>query len=191
MANISYIRVSSIDQNLARQRSLLEDKHIEKEFADKLSGKNTARPGLNEMLPYVRHGDTLYIESISRLARNTVDFLNIFAKLKGKGVRLVSLKEGIDTETPQGKFMLTVFAAFSELEREYIKERQLEGIELAKREHRPLGRPKTAISKTFKQHYDSWKAGNITAVECMRLEGLKRSTFYNLVREYEMKLEHE
>lgn len=134
MANISYIRVSSIDQNLARQRSLLEDKRIEKEFADKLSGKNTARPGLNEMLAYVRQGDTLYIESISRLARNTVDFLNIFAKLKGKGVRLVSLKEGIDTETPQGKFMLTVFAAFSELEREYIRERQREGIELAKRE---------------------------------------------------------
>lgn len=185
MANISYIRVSAADQNPGRQQELMADKNISKEFLDKLSGKDTARPGLQAMLEYVREEDTLYIESISRLARNTADFLRIFEMLRSKGVRLVSLKEGIDTETAQGKFMLTVFAAFSELEREYIRERQREGIDLAKKEGRYLGRPRIERSKTFAANYKKWKAGEITAVQCMRLEGLKRSTFYKLVKEYE------
>lgn len=189
MANISYIRVSSVDQNLQRQRELLKDKDILKEFSDKMSGKDTARPGLKEMLDFIREGDTLYIESISRLSRNTADFLRIFEQLRGKGVRLVSLKEGIDTDTAQGKFMLTVFAAFSELEREYIRERQREGIDLAKKEGKHLGRPRLQRSKTFANNYRKWKAGEITAVQCMRLEGLKRCTFYKLVKEFEGELE--
>ena len=188
MANISYIRVSSVDQNLERQRELLKDKYILKEFSDKMSGKDTARPGLKEMLDFIREGDTLYIESISRLSRNTADFLRIFEMLRAKGVRLVSLKEGIDTETAQGKFMLTVFAAFSELEREYIRERQREGIDLAKKEGRPLGRPTIKRSKTFESNWRKWKAGEITAVQCMRLEGLKRCTFYKLSKELEEEL---
>lgn len=188
MANISYIRVSSVDQNLERQRELLKDKDILKEFSDKMSGKDTARPGLKEMLDFIREGDTLYIESISRLSRNTADFLRIFEMLRAKGVRLVSLKEGIDTETAQGKFMLTVFAAFSELEREYIRERQREGIDLAKKEGRPLGRPTIKRSKTFESNWRKWKAGEITAVQCMRLEGLKRCTFYKLSKELEEEL---
>lgn len=188
MANISYIRVSSASQNLGRQRMLMNGQSIDKEFADKVSGKNTARPGLQAMLLYIRENDTLYVESISRLARNTKDFLHIFEQLKLKGVRLVSLKEGIDTNTVQGKFILTVFAALSELERDYIRERQKEGIEVAKAEHRHLGRPKTILSKTFKKNYADWKAGNITAVQCMRLENLKKSTFYKVVKEYEEKL---
>lgn len=188
MANISYIRVSSTSQNLSRQRMLMNGQSIDKEFADKVSGKNTARPGLQAMLLYVRENDTLYVESISRLARNTKDFLNIFDQLKLKGVRLVSLKEGIDTDTVQGKFILTVFAALSELERDYIRERQREGIEVAKVGHRHLGRPKTVLSKTFKKNYEDWKSGKITAVQFMRLENLKKSTFYKLVKEYEEKL---
>ena len=166
----------------------MADKNISKEFLDKQSGKDTSRPGLQTMLEYIREGDTLYIESISRLARNTADFLRVFDQLRAKGVRLVSLKEGIDTETAQGKFMLTVFAAFSELEREYIRERQREGIDLAKKEGKHLGRPRLQRSKTFAANYKKWKAGEITAVQCMRLEGLKRSTFYKLVHELEDEL---
>ena len=191
MANISYIRVSAVDQNLGRQRELLKDKAISKEFSDKLSGKDTARPGLQAMLEYVREGDTLYIESISRLARNTADFLRIFEQLKKKGVQLVSLKEGIDTGTAQGKFMLTVFAAFSELERSYIRERQREGIDLAKKEGRLLGRPRLQRSKTFEANYKKWNAGEMTAVQCMRLEGLKKGTFYRLAAELEAEQQRE
>ena len=91
MANISYIRVSAADQNPGRQQELMADKNISKEFLDKQSGKDTARPGLQAMLEYVREGDTLYIESISRLARNTADFLRVFEQLRAKGVRLVSI----------------------------------------------------------------------------------------------------
>lgn len=188
MANISYIRVSAADQNPGRQQELMADKNISKEFLDKQSGKDTARPGLQAMLEYVREGDTLYIESISRLARNTADFLRVFEQLRAKGVRLISLKEGIDTETAQGKFMLTVFAAFSELEREYIRERQREGIALAKKEGKHLGRPRLQRSKTFESNWRKWKAGEITAVQCMRLEGLKRCTFYKLSKELEEEL---
>ena len=188
MANISYIRVSAADQNPGRQQELLKDKSISKEFSDKQSGKDAVRPGLQAMLEYVREGDTLYIESISRLARNTADFLRIFDQLKAKGVQLISIKEGIDTNTAQGKFMLTVFAAFSELEREYIRERQREGIDLAKKEGRPLGRPTIKRSKTFESNWRKWKAGEITAVQCMRLEGLKRCTFYKLSKELEEEL---
>lgn len=92
------------------------------------------------MLDYVREGDTLYIESISRLGRSTKDLLNIIDTLTDKGVTLISHKEKIDTDTPAGKFMLTVFAALSQLEREQLKQRQREGIEIAKAQGKYTGR---------------------------------------------------
>ena len=93
-------------------------------FSEKNSGANKDRPQLKAMLEYVREGDTLYIESISRLGRSTKDLLNIIDTLNEKGVDLISHKEMIDTESPTGKFMLTVFAALSQLEREQLKQRQ-------------------------------------------------------------------
>ena len=93
---------------------------VDKLFVDKASGKNMDRPQLRQMLSFVRKGDELIVESISRLARNTRDLLVIIEELNKKEVRFVSLKENIDTNTPSGKFMLTVFGAISELERSYI-----------------------------------------------------------------------
>ena len=89
-----------------------------------LSGKDTNRPQLQAMLDYVREGDVLFVESISRLARSTRDLLSIVDQLTENGVQFISQKESIDTETPQGKFMLTVFAAMAELERDQIRQRQ-------------------------------------------------------------------
>ena len=89
----------------------------EEVFSDMLSGKDRNRPGLEEMLKFIRKGDVVCVESISRLARSTKDLLNIIDELKEKGVGFVSQKENIDTDTPQGKFMLTVFAAMADLER--------------------------------------------------------------------------
>jgi len=137
------------------------------------------------MLNYVREGDTVYVESISRLARNTQDLLKIVAQLQEKDVAFTSLKESFDTSTPTGKFVLTMFAALAELERSTIKERQREGINLCLKENRPYGRHKIKISSTFGKNYKKWKSGQFTAVEFMRLEGLKKSTFYTLVKEYE------
>lgn len=188
MANIGYIRVSSEQQNTGRQFELLKDRgiNLDKIFEEKVSGKDTKnRPQLQAMLNYVREGDTVYVESISRLARNTQDLLKIVAQLQEKDVAFTSLKESFDTSTPTGKFVLTMFAALAELERSTIKERQREGIDLCLKEKRPYGRHKIKISSTFGKNYKKWKAGQFTAVEFMRLEGLKKSTFYTLVKEYE------
>ena len=129
---IGYIRCSTVEQNEARQMKMMEEQGIEKLFIDKASGKNTDRKEFREMMEFVRAGDMVVVESISRIARNTRDLLSIISDLTQKEVEFVSLKENIDTTTPQGRFMLTVFGALAELERENILERQREGIEIAK-----------------------------------------------------------
>ena len=129
---IGYIRVSTQEQNTVRQEVLMETLGVEQIYIDKMSGKNSERPRLKEMMSYVRRGDTVIVESISRFARNTRDLLELVEQLAAKGVEFVSQKEAIDTATPTGKFMLTVFGAVAELEREYILQRQREGIEIAK-----------------------------------------------------------
>lgn len=136
------------------------------------------------MLEFVREGDTVYIESISLLARNTLDFPHIIEQLKGKRVNLVSLKENIDTATPQGQFMLSVFTALSQLERYTIRQRQ-RGIDLALAEGRAYGRPKVPITDNFRKAYKRWKARDITAVEAMDLAGYSKSTFNKRVKDYE------
>lgn len=184
--NIAYVRVSTKEQNTGRQLEALKAYEIGKVYEEKISGKNTNRPELQAMLGYVREGDTVYIESISRLARNTLDFLNIVEQLTAKCVSIVSLKESIDTSTPQGKFMLSVFAALSQLERDTIKQRQREGIDLALSEGRQYGRPKIEVDDRFKTAYKEWRAGNITAVEAMEKAGMKKNTFYKRVKEFEL-----
>lgn len=120
--------------------------NVDKVFKEKISGKDKNRPELMRMLEYIREGDVVVVESLSRLGRSTRDLPSIVDDLRAKKVGLISLKESIDTETPQGRFMMQVFAALSELEREAIKERQKEGIEAAKRRGKHLGRPRRVKS---------------------------------------------
>ena len=103
--------MSSVTQNEARQIEALEKYDIEKWFIEKVSGKDTNRPRLQEMLNYVREGDSVYVEDFSRMARSTKDLLDIVELLEKKSVQLISLKENLDTSTPTGKLMLTVIAA--------------------------------------------------------------------------------
>lgn len=143
---IGYIRVSTQEQNTLRQEVLMEQLGVEEVYIDRISGKTADRPELKNLLEYVRRGDVVIVESISRFARNTRDLLDLVEKLTSKGVEFVSQKEAIDTTTPTGKFMLTVFGAVAELEREYILQRQREGIAIAKRNgvykgRRPIERP--------------------------------------------------
>lgn len=184
--NIAYIRVSSKDQNTGRQLAAMKSYNIERIYEEKISGKDTNRPELNAMLDYVREGDTVYVESFSRLARNMLDLLKIIDELKTKNVGFVSLKENIDTTTSAGRLQLGVFAAIYQFERECNKERQREGIDLALSEGRPYGRPKEYnIDDNFKAIYKQWKSGDVTAVKAMELIGMKKVTFYKRVKEYE------
>ena len=186
MSKIGYIRVSTEHQETARQQEIMGGYQVDRIFSEKLSGANADRPQLHAMLDYVREGDTLYIESISRLGRSTKDLLNIIDTLTEKGVTLVSNKENIDTDTPSGKFMLTVFAALSHLECEHLKQRQREGIEIAKTQGKYTGRKPIEIDWTrFGQLYGEWKSKNITGRDFMRRMGLSANTFYRRVREYE------
>ncbi len=187
MAKVGYIRVSTEGQNLDRQEDSIAP-ITDVLFRDKASGKDTNRPELQKMLGYIREGDILYVESISRLARSTRDLLRIVDELRGKKVGLVSLKENIDTETPQGRFILQVFAALSELERESIKERQKEGIEAARRRGKHLGRPRIKPPANFSSVVADWRAGNITAVVARKKLGLAHATFYSMVREIKPRL---
>ena len=188
MSKIGYIRVSTEHQETARQQEIMSNNQVDRIFSEKLSGANTDRPQLKAMLDYVREGDTLYVESISRLGRSTRDLLNIIDTLTEKGVTLVSQKENIDTNTPSGKFMLTVFAALSQLEREQLKQRQREGIEIAKAQGKYTGRKPIPIDwDKFGRLYGEWKSKHITGRDFMRRMGLTANTFYRRVREYESK----
>ena len=113
---IGYIRVSTQEQNTIRQEVLMEQLGVDQVYIDKASGKNTSRPELQNLLAFVRKGDTVIVESISRFARNTRDLLDLVERLTAKGVEFVSQKEAIDTTTPTGKFMLTIFGAVAELD---------------------------------------------------------------------------
>lgn len=184
---LGYIRVSTEEQNEERQTRALLEKGVEQDglFIDKKSGKNTEREQLKALLNFCRKGDTVITESISRIARNTKDLLSIIDTLNQKGVHFVSLKENIDTSTPTGKFMLTVFGAIAELERENILERQREGIAIAKERGAYQGKPKMEIDRsTFEAEVKEWRAGNITATECMKRLDLKPNTFYRRVKEW-------
>lgn len=181
---VGYVRCSTLEQNEARQLKMMEEQKVERVFVDKASGKNTERKEFKEMMAFVRDGDTLIVESISRIARNTRDLLTIISSLTEKGVEFVSLKENIDTTTPHGRFMLTVFGALAELERESILERQREGIELAKAEGKYKGRKPVTIDETkFRAVCTRWRAGEITATVAMKEVGVKPNTFYRRVKE--------
>ena len=174
---IGYIRVSTQEQNTIRQEALMEAMGVDEVYIDRMSGKNTNRPELQKMMEYVRKGDTVIVESISRFARNTRDLLELVERLTAKGVEFVSRKEAIDTTTPTGKFMLTVFGAVAELEREYILQRQREGIAIAREQGKYTGR-KPIQTPEFEQVVRDWRSGRITAVEAMRTLHMTKTTFY-------------
>lgn len=182
---VGYIRISTVGQNIARQEVLMQELGVERIFIDRLSGKNTDRPQLKEMMVFVRQGDTVVVESISRFARNTKDLLELVEQLTAKGVEFVSKKEAIDTTTPTGKFMLTIFGAVAELEREYILQRQSEGIAIAKEQGVYKGR-QPIVRPEFEQIVKLWRNGKLTAVEAQRRLDMKPSTFYRKVKELKL-----
>lgn len=183
---VAYVRVSTIEQNEARQIEALEKHNIEKWFTEKVSGKNTTdRPELNNMIDFVREGDTVYIHDFSRLARSTKDLLEIVEKLNAKGVHLVSNKENIDTSTPTGKLMLTMIGAIAEFERQNMLDRQAEGIAIAKREGKYKGRKAIDIdTDVFKVQYERYKSREISKTELAKVLKVSRPTLDKMIKEY-------
>ena len=181
---VAYERVSTAGQSTLRQEVMMQEHQIEKIFSEKVSGKDRNRPELQKMLDFVREGDTVVIESISRLARSTRDFLNILDELEKKQVALISLKEQIDTATPTGRFLVSIFAALAQLEREQILIRQQEGVSAQKAAGTYTGgRPRIQVNKRqFDMVVARWCSGEITAVQAMNELSIKKSTFYRMVR---------
>ncbi|KAF5065055.1 hypothetical protein DSECCO2_278110 [anaerobic digester metagenome] len=183
---IGYVRVSTEEQNEARQEILMKQLGVERVFIDKISGKNTNRPALQEMLTFIREGDVLVVESYSRLARSTVDLLKIVEELHERNIGFISHKEKIDTTTPQGRLMLTIFAGIYQFERECMLQRQREGIAIAKADGKYKGRKPIEVDQAlFEAVYQDWKADRLKAVEAMEKLKLTKPTFYRKVKAYE------
>ena len=197
MARIAYIRVSTQEQDTGRQDVMFTN--YDKVFTEKISGKDTNRPQLQKLMEYVREGDTVTVESYSRFARNTRDLLELVEELDKKKVGFISLKEQIDTTTPQGRLMMTIFAGLAQFEREQTLQRQAEGIAIKKArdaELKAMGLPAETYkgrkpievdNDRFAVEVKKWKDGQQTARQTMQKLGLKPNTFYRRVKEMEEK----
>lgn len=185
---IAYIRVSTAEQNEERQAEALKKYDIEKWFSEKVSAKDMNRPELQNMLDFIREGDTVYVQDMSRLARNTKDLLNIVERMEKKNVKLVSDKENIDTNTPTGRLMLVMIGAVAEFERQNLLERQREGIEIAKRAGKYKGAHQKVIPEdTWNKYYQQYKNREINKAQMAKKLKISRPTLDKLFKKVQEK----
>lgn len=182
--NIAYVRVSTVEQNEARQREALKAFNIDKWFVEKASGKDAKRPILQEMLEYIREDDTVYVEEFSRLGRSTADLLATVQRIEDSGAKFVSLKENFDTKTPAGKLQMTMMAAIAEFERAMILERQREGIAIAKREGKYKGRKAVSVPN-IEEYYQKYMTRQGTKTSIAAELGISRTTLDKLFKTFE------
>lgn len=182
--NLAYVRVSTADQNEGRQMEALKPYAIDKFFIEKFSGKNTARPKLQEMLEYVREDDTVYVSEFSRLGRSTADLLSIVRQIEATGAKFISIKERFDTKTPAGRLQMNMLAAISEFERDMILERQREGIALAKRAGKYKGRKRINIPD-IAEYYNRYMTRKASKTQLAKELGISRNTLDRLFKEFE------
>ena len=175
---IGYARVSTVQQNLDRQLDALNQYGTERIYTEKMTGTKANRPELDKLINTLRDGDTVVIESLSRLGRSSKDLLALIEDFNANGVTLISLKENIDISTPTGKLLVTVLSALSQFERDLIVERTNEGLQAARARGRNGGRPKTEPKKIEKalKMYD---AQTFTTKEIAKTCGIAVKTLYN------------
>ena len=187
---VGYVRVSSLDQNPERQLEELKAMQVEKIFMDKLSGKNVERSELQNMLNFVREGDTLVVHSLDRLARNLSDLLTMVQDLTGRGVSVRFLNERLDFDagkeaSPVAKLMLSMVGAFAEFERSMIKRRQAEGIALAKERGVYKGRQRSVTDEQI-QEIRSLMSMGVPLSSAARKVGISRTTAYKYLKDNSM-----
>ena len=179
---IGYARVSTLDQNLERQLDLLRQYGVDHIFQEKMSGTKRDRPELNRMLAHVSEGDTIVVESLSRLGRSTKDLIELVELLGEKQVQLVSLKESIDTSTPTGKLLFTLMSAMAQFERDVIAERTQEGLKAARARGRKGGRPR-CDGRKLQQAIKLYDTGQHTIKEIEELTSIKKATLYRALKD--------
>ena len=178
---IGYIRVSTIEQNTARQDDMLKAENCDKIFKEKRSGKDTNRPEFKKMMEYVQEGDTVVVCELSRLGRSMTDLASIAEQLRAKGVTIKSLKENIDFDSPSGVLMYHMLSAFAQFERDIIRERQREGIKAAKERGQKWGAKQRygLDDRAMCELFNAVAKGEISSNEAIERFGASRQTFYN------------
>lgn len=177
-----YARVSTLDQNLDRQVIMLKQCGIDELFTEKISGTKRSRPELDRLLAQLQPGDTVVVESLSRLGWSTKNLIELVEVFQAKGVQLVSLKESIDTSTPSGKLLFTLMSAIAQFERDTIAERTAEGLKAARAKGHVGGRPRTNREKLVHAMW-LYTTGEYTLKEIEELTGVKKSTLYRYMKE--------
>lgn len=195
MKTFGYVRISSKDQNEARQVETMKAEGIGERdlFIDKASGKDFNRPRYQLLKQMVREGDTVVFDSISRMGRNMDETKKEYTWFVENGVQLRFVKEPMINTKKQDDVLqkaiqdiiLTLLSSFAEKERDEIRTRQAEGIAVAKKNGVKFGRPALGFPKDWNMYYKQWKANEITGVQCMERLGLSKATFYRKVKEYE------
>lgn len=182
---IGYARVSTVGQNLDGQLEALRQEGCQKIFKDKSTGRNTDRQGFKDLMDFVREDDVVVVYDFSRISRSLQDLLNIIAEFEKKKVSFVSIKEQMDASTPSGKLFISILGSINQFQVDLQKEKQAEGIKAAQAagKYDNCGRKQVTKPANWDANYDLWKQRLITATEFMSRCGLKRTTFYKLLKE--------
>jgi DNA invertase Pin-like site-specific DNA recombinase len=180
--NVGYIRVSSITQNLESQKKTIEDKFgtMDRWFEEKVSGRSKDREALKDMIDYVREGDVIHVLDLSRVSRSLKDLLDLLDIFQNKDVGINAVKDTYDINSLSGKLLVQIMGAVNEFQVNIQREKQLEGIALAKTQgkYKNCGRKKNTITETEKELYSQWNQGIITQQECMSELGISRTTLH-------------
>ena len=177
----AYARVSTADQNLDRQLDALKNYGIDVLYCEKMSGTKKSRPELDRMLKEVCDGDTIVIESLSRLGRSVKNLAELMEMFNQRNIRLVSLKETIDTTTPTGKLLFTILSSLAQFERDVLVERTQEGLAAARARGRNGGRPKTDEA-AVKKAVALYQTKQYSLKEIQELTGVSASTIYRAIK---------
>lgn len=181
---VGYARVSTQIQNLERQIDALNSYGVDKLYTEKMTGTKKHRPELDAMLDRLEFGDTVVVESLSRLGRSTKDLLSLIEFFETKGIQLISLKEAIDTSSSTGRLLITVLSALAEFERNLTVERTVEGLKAARARGRCGGRPRISEAKV-KQALKLYRSKEYSLREIENLTGVKSNTLYRRLHEEE------